>query len=76
MARAALIGLAIVVVIGLISAAGSALAPFVVGLVLAYLLTPIVNRLDRWMPRWMAILFVYAVILVIFAGILIFLRRR
>ncbi|MDW8351567.1 MAG: AI-2E family transporter [Anaerolineae bacterium] len=72
-ARAALIGLAIVVVIGLISAAGSALAPFVVGLVLAYLLTPIVNRLDRWMPRWMAILFVYAVILVIFAGILIFL---
>ena len=35
------------------------LTPFIIGLVLAYLLLPIVNRLDRFMPRWLAILTVY-----------------
>lgn len=72
-ARAALIGLAVVVVIGLVIAAGSALAPFVIGLALAYLLMPVVNWLDKWMPRWAAILIVYAAGLLILAALLIFL---
>jgi predicted PurR-regulated permease PerM len=37
-----------------------ALTPFIIGLVLAYLLLPMVNRLARKMPRWLAILTVYA----------------
>ena len=36
-----------------------ALTPFVIGLVLAYLLMPLVNALNRRMPRWAAILVVY-----------------
>jgi predicted PurR-regulated permease PerM len=36
-----------------------ALTPFIIGLVLAYLLLPIVDRLNRRMPRWLAILLVY-----------------
>ncbi len=39
--------------------AGSVLIPFIIGLVLAYLLMPIVNRLNKYMPRWLAILLVY-----------------
>lgn len=73
MARAALIGLAVVIVIGLIIAAGSALAPFIIGLALAYLLMPVVNWLDKWMPRWAAILLVYAAGVLILAALLIFL---
>lgn len=38
-----------------------ALTPFIIGLVLAYLLTPFVNRLAQRMPRWLAILIVYVV---------------
>ncbi|HEU5098765.1 MAG TPA: AI-2E family transporter [Roseiflexaceae bacterium] len=39
--------------------AAPALTPFVIGLVLAYLLMPTVDRLDERMPRWLAILLVY-----------------
>jgi len=38
---------------------GSSLAPFAIGLLLAYLLLPIVAWLDHWMPRWASILAVY-----------------
>lgn len=38
-----------------------ALIPFMIGLVLAYLLMPLVNRLNKRMPRWLAILIVYIV---------------
>lgn len=41
--------------------ARSALTPFIVGLVLAYLLLPLVNRLNLHMPRWAAILIVYLI---------------
>ena len=41
--------------------AAPALTPFVIGLVLAYLLTPLVNRLDERLPRWLAILLVYVI---------------
>src|SRR5205085_11840597 len=43
----------------LLISAAPALTPFVIGLVLAYLLMPIVDRLARRMPRWLAILLVY-----------------
>lgn len=42
-----------------------ALTPFILGLILAYLLLPIVNRLSRTMPRWSAILLVYVVGLIV-----------
>ena len=43
----------------LLVSAAPALTPFIIGLVLAYLLMPIVDRLARRMPRWLAILLVY-----------------
>ena len=43
----------------LLVSAAPALTPFGIGLVLAYLLMPIVDRLARRMPRWLAILLVY-----------------
>jgi predicted PurR-regulated permease PerM len=43
-------------------AAGSAVRPFVVGLLLAYLLDPLVERFARvGLPRWLAVLLVYAI---------------
>lgn len=52
---------AFTVVLALLLNAGRALFPFFVGLVLVYLLGPIVNALDRRLPRWAAILIVYLV---------------
>jgi predicted PurR-regulated permease PerM len=37
----------------------SALLPFQIGVVLAYLTLPLVNRLENSMPRWLAIVVVY-----------------
>jgi predicted PurR-regulated permease PerM len=43
-----------------------ALSPFVVGLLLVYLLSPAVERLSRTgVPRWIAILVVYAVVILV-----------
>lgn len=39
--------------------ARSVLTPFIFGAVLAYLFLPLVNRLERSVPRWAAILIVY-----------------
>lgn len=44
----------------LVSHAGSAITPFIFGGVLAYLFLPLVNFFERWLPRWLAILAVYA----------------
>lgn len=60
-ARWLLVILALVGVAWFLRGAGSSATPFVVGLVLAYLLVPVVQRLSRFMPRWTAILVVYAV---------------
>jgi predicted PurR-regulated permease PerM len=53
--------------------ARSALTPFIIGIALAYLLLPLVNRLNTRQPRWAAILFVYlgsfALLLTFFAYI-------
>jgi predicted PurR-regulated permease PerM len=60
---AVLIG-GLVVVGVLLFAAGSAVRPFVVGLLLAYLLDPLVDRFARvGMPRWLAVLIVYAIVI-------------
>jgi predicted PurR-regulated permease PerM len=61
LARWGMVGIAIYVIVSLIIQAQSALTPFIIGLVLAYLLLPIVNRLNRRMPRWLAILLVYII---------------
>jgi predicted PurR-regulated permease PerM len=60
LARWLLVVVALYVVGWLLVNALPSLTPFIIGLVLAYLLLPIVNRLDRKMPRWLAILTVYA----------------
>jgi predicted PurR-regulated permease PerM len=53
----------------LLSPALSALIPFIVGIVLAYLILPLVNRLDQAMPRWLAILLVYMAGIVVISGV-------
>jgi predicted PurR-regulated permease PerM len=45
-----------------------ALAPFVAGLAITYLLLPLVDRLSRWMPRWCAILVVFGTLILMFAA--------
>jgi predicted PurR-regulated permease PerM len=52
--------------------AGATLTPFIIGLVLAYLLLPIVKKLDRYMPRWASITSVYLVGLILFELVLVF----
>jgi predicted PurR-regulated permease PerM len=54
-----LVLVALYAIIWLIMNAMSALTPFIIGLVLAYLLLPLVNRLNRRLPRPLAILVVY-----------------
>jgi predicted PurR-regulated permease PerM len=51
---------------------GATLTPFIIGLVLAYLLLPIVKRLDRYMPRWASITTVYLIGLILFELVLVF----
>ncbi|NNJ09580.1 AI-2E family transporter [Chloroflexales bacterium ZM16-3] len=50
---------AIYVVGWLLWSASSAVTPFIIGIILAYLLLPLVNRLNARQPRWAAILIVY-----------------
>lgn len=52
---------AFVALVWAIMAAGSAVTPFFIGLILFYLLAPVVNRLNAFMPRLLAILLVYLV---------------
>lgn len=61
LARWVLVALTLYGIGWLLWQAWSALTPFIIGLVLAYLLTPIVNRLDERLPRWLSILIVYVV---------------
>ncbi len=72
LARWALVLGAIYLVASIIWAAGASTTPFIIGLVLAYLLLPIVKRLDHWMPRWASITTVYLVGLILFELVLVF----
>jgi predicted PurR-regulated permease PerM len=65
LARWLLVALALYVVGWLLWSARPALLPFIIGLVLAYLLLPLVNWLDRRLPRWLAILTVYVGVLLL-----------
>jgi predicted PurR-regulated permease PerM len=60
-ARWVLVLTALFIVGSLLWSARSVLTPFLFGIVLAYLFLPLVNRLERHMPRWAAILVVYIV---------------
>lgn len=56
--------------------AGVTLTPFIIGIVLAYLLLPIVKRLDHFMPRWASITTVYLVGLILLELIFVFVVPR
>jgi len=56
----------------LLVSASAALTPFVIGLVLAYLLMPVVDRLAQRMARWLAILLVYICGIGLLAGSIAF----
>jgi predicted PurR-regulated permease PerM len=72
-ARLLLVLVALYVIGRLFYIAGSALLPFIVGLILAYLLLPLVNQLTRSVPRWVAILLVYGLAFGFFLAFVIFL---
>lgn len=59
LARFFLVIAALAVIIRILQIASEALIPFYVGAALAYLLLPLVDLFDRWLPRWLAILMVY-----------------
>lgn len=73
LARWVLVLTAIMLVGWLFWAARSALTPFIIGIVLAYLFLPLVNRLDGRVPRWAAILLVYLAVLGVVATFFAFL---
>jgi predicted PurR-regulated permease PerM len=56
LARGGLLAVAVAVPAWVAIASWPALLPFVAGLVLAYAVLPLANRLDRYMPRWLAAL--------------------
>jgi predicted PurR-regulated permease PerM len=57
--RLILVGIAVLVIWWLLSQSLDALTPFIVALVLGYLMLPLVDRLSRFLPRAVAILAVY-----------------
>lgn len=64
--RVALLLVAAVVVAILLWQGRAALSPFIVGLLLVYLLSPLVERLARFgLPRWIAVLVVYVVVVLV-----------
>ncbi|WP_448540031.1 AI-2E family transporter [Roseiflexus sp.] len=58
-ARWLMVALALYIIGSMLWSTRPVLIPFVIGLVLAYLMAPAVDFFDRWMPRWLAILAVY-----------------
>lgn len=73
LARWLLVAGAILTVGGLLWNARAPLTPFIIGLVLAYVLLPIVNTLARRLPRALAILIVYIVGLALVVGVIAYL---
>jgi predicted PurR-regulated permease PerM len=61
----------VVAAVYLAIASWPALAPFVVGAVIAYAVLPLANRLDAFMPRWMAALLAELVAVAILLGIVV-----
>jgi predicted PurR-regulated permease PerM len=71
--RFLLVVVALATIARLIVAAWATLLPFLVGALLAYVLLPLMTLLDRWLPRWLAIVLVFAVFVVVLALALAFL---
>ncbi len=76
LARWALVGGTLYLLGWLLWRTAGTLTPFIIGLVLAYLLLPIVKRLDRFMPRWASILTVYLVGLVLLELVFLYVVPR
>ncbi|MGI6375900.1 MAG: AI-2E family transporter [Anaerolineae bacterium] len=77
--RLALISLVVIAVVWVVVAAWAALVPFIFGLLVAYILLPVVNWLDDHAPRFLrrralarplAIVLVYLVVIGIFVGMM------
>jgi predicted PurR-regulated permease PerM len=74
--RAALVAGGAIVLFAVLYLGRSALGPFVVGLVLAYLLDLPVERMARiGLPRWISVLLVYAVVVVVVIQALLIVLR-
>lgn len=56
--RFLLVLIALAALIWLITSAFQSLATFIIGIMIAYITLPIVDRLDRFLPRWLAVLLV------------------
>jgi predicted PurR-regulated permease PerM len=63
---------ALTLIIVLITSAGRAITPFAIGLIIAYLLSPSVNRLSAFLPRWAAVMLMYLVVALIGTLLVIF----
>ena len=61
-ARWLLVAGALTIILLLLISAGNSLMPFVIGLVMLYLLSPTVNFLSKRLPRWLSILVVYVLV--------------
>ncbi len=70
--RWSLTAFAIWLVCWLLWRTGGQLIPFILGLVAAYLLLPLVNLLARHIPRWAAIVVIYVVGFSLFIGVIVF----
>lgn len=75
-ARWALVGGTLYLLGWLLWRTAGTLTPFIIGLVLAYLLLPFVKRLDRLMPRWASILTVYLVGFILIELVFLFVVPR
>ncbi|WP_447928857.1 MULTISPECIES: AI-2E family transporter [unclassified Vreelandella] len=66
--------LCLILLVGLVYLLDSVLMPFIAGMILAYLVDPLANRLQRWgMKRPLAVASVFVVLLLIFAVALLIL---
>lgn len=71
-ARWAIVLGVVALLVWLLYQAGATLTPFIFGFILAYLLLPIVKRLDRYLPRWGSITAVYMIGFILFELVLLF----
>jgi predicted PurR-regulated permease PerM len=71
LARFLLVVGALAAIVALVWSARIALAPFVAGMVLAYITAPLVAWFDRILPRWLAVLLVVVGELLLIVGVVI-----
>ncbi len=56
---------ALAVIVWLLASAWSVLTPFILGAAIAYVLLPLMNLLDHWLPRWTSIVLVFVAFLAV-----------